>query len=482
MLLVRHPDRYPAERAYALDVVLKDFLGLTWAGLPEQRDDVEITLAEDDRGRGVLLPDVLFETPPADWLTARSLPRLPLRRWRLDGHRTPSPGVADGMPILYERRVSHMDLLSETAGGITLSLDVFGGVFFQLTRYEEIVQAERDAHLRFASQKSLAHREGFLTRPLANEYVELLWWALSRAFPRLRRAHRTFRELPSHDVDSPLMSTKWTRQIVKAAGGDLLRRRDPTLAFNTARGLAARLLSNSDMDPYNTFERIMEDSERAGLRSSFYFIAGKSEPALDGRYSLADPWIEALMKRIHERGHEIGLHPSYRTFRDVALLKREQERLLSVCDRLGITQAEWGGRQHFLRWENPTTWRAWEQAGLAYDSSLGFSDRGGFRCGICYEYSVFDLLARERLELRERPLVIMDMAALDTPESTTATGAATIEELRRTCRRFNGDFTLLWHNSRLVSRKDLQVYRAVTARRRFEAKIDTQPSSVRGEH
>jgi hypothetical protein len=363
-----------------------------------------------------------------------------------------------------------MGLVSETADTISLDIDIFGGIFFQLTRYEEIAQTERDEHSRFPSQMSLAHREGFLTRPLVNEYVELLWWALARSFPRLRRRPRAFRELPSHDVDWPLMSANRTRRILKAAGGDLLRRRDTSLALNRLRGMAARLLSNAEADPYNTFEMIMDDSERAGLQSAFYFMAGKSDATLDGSYLLTDPWIETLMKRIHERGHEIGLHPSYRTFRDPTLLKREQERLLRTCSHLDIAQPEWGGRQHFLRWENPTTWRAWEQADLTYDSSLGFSDRAGFRCGVCYEYPVFDLLARERLKLRERPLLIMDMAALDTPESTTATGADMIEELRRACRRFNGDFTLLWHNSRLVSRKDRELYQEVTTGRIGTAK------------
>ncbi len=247
------------------------------------------------------------------------------------------------MPILYRNSVANTGLLSETDDAIALGIDIFGGVFFQLTRYEEIVRTERDRHSRFPSQMSLARREGFLTRPVVNEYVELLWWALARAIPGLRRRPRAFRELLSHDVDWPLMSAKRTRYILKAAGGDLLRRRDTRLALNTLRGLAARLLSNTDIDPYNTFETIMNDSERAGLRSAFYFMAGSSDARFDGTYSLADPWIEALMKRIHERGHEIGLHPSYKTFRDPMLLKKEQEQLLRACDRLDIAQPEWGG-------------------------------------------------------------------------------------------------------------------------------------------
>src|SRR5438105_1699991 len=80
--------------------------------------------------------------------------------------------------------------------------------------------------------------------------------------------------------------------------------------------------------------------------------------------------------------------------------------LRRVCSEEGVEQATWGGRQHFLRWA-PPLWPAYERAGLAYDTSLSFADRPGFRAGICCEYPVFDLKGRRTLRLRERPLVAM---------------------------------------------------------------------------
>ena len=74
--------------------------------------------------------------------------------------------------------------------------------------------------------------------------------------------------------------------------------------------------------------------------------------------------------------------------------KKEFERLISVAEEEGICQDVWGGRQHYLRWEAPTTWRAWEEAGLDYDSTLTFADHAGFRCGVCFEYPVYDILLR----------------------------------------------------------------------------------------
>ena len=93
----------------------------------------------------------------------------------------------------------------------------------------------------------------------------------------------------------------------------------------------------------------------------------------------------------HERGHEIGLHPSYRTYLSPQQIKREFRILRHEAELAGIRQEQWGGRQHFLRWKAPDTWQGWEEAGLQYDSTLGYSDRPGFRCGTCYEYPVFNL-------------------------------------------------------------------------------------------
>jgi hypothetical protein len=203
----------------------------------------------------------------------------------------------------------------------------------------------------------------------------------------------------------------------------------------------------------------MDESERQGTRSAFYFIASEARAGLDGSYSLDDPPLRRLLRRIHERGHEIGLHPSYNTFQDAERTRLEFERLLDVCRDEGIEQEAWGGRQHYLRWENPTTWRNWDLAGLAYDSTLTFAERPGFRCGVCFEYPVFDLQRRTKLVLRERPLVAMEVSLLVYQRLGRAETTSALAALRETSARFGGDFTLLWHNSRLITRADRRLYR-----------------------
>jgi hypothetical protein len=441
-IIVTHPPGYAPERRYAAEVLLAEFLGLEVAVEEGARSDVQLTLAGEPGS--VCVADGIFATPQADWLTEAALPRTPIAT--LDVVGTPP------LPVLY----GHPRLELE-AGQARLGVDVFGGSFFMLTRYEELVVMTRDDHDRFPAPASLAARENLLGRPIVNEYLEVLWRALTHVWPRLERRRREYALLPSHDVDWPLTQERMLHAVARRAAGDVAVRRDPRVAL-------ARLASygrGPDRDINNTFDAIMDASERRGLRSAFYFIAGHSAGAVDGNYSLDDPWIRGLLRRIHERGHELGLHTSYNTFRDPERTRAERAELARVCEAEGIEQPEWGGRQHFLRWENPTTWQNWANAGLAYDSTLGFDGRAGFRCGVCYDYPVFNLRTRCRLALRERPLVAMEMSVLDRPGVDAAAAAAEFEALKTQCRRHGGSFTLLWHNSRLVLGRERRLYEEV---------------------
>ena len=457
MLVVRHPDTRPAERAYVLDVVLGEFLGLQWRAEPGDPGPVEITWSEDAGGRRLVVADGLLATSADAWLTPRSMPAVPLARWRPEEIGLQPELVSPDVPVLYGDELEGGGFGRAGEDLIELGIDLFGGILFQLARYEEIAQPASDEHDRYPAEASLSYREGFLTRPLADEYVEILHAALASLWPSLPIVRSEFAVRVSHDVDWPVQRAVSLPRAAKAIAGDLVRRRDPGLA---ARRVRSQLRRDPTDDPYYTFDQIMEASERRGLRSAFYFMAGSSDARFDGTYRLDEPWVAALIARIHERGHELGLHPSYATYRDPALLAAERETLARCCERLRIEQQRWGGRQHFLRWSNPATWRAWEDAGLAYDASLGYARAPGFRCGVCREYPAFDLPAGRRLKLRESPLVAMDVFAIERPPGERAAALQRFAELKRTCRRFGGEFTLLWHNSHLAARAERELYEA----------------------
>ena len=457
-IFVEISDNYTMERDYIVAVILRDFLHLDVQTVVGSRDDVRLTTGD---GPDLVVADCLFQTPAERWLTPEALPKQPLQTWRVGASPVGDSLLNPDVPVIYGEALANGTFCQVDERGIRLGLDVFGSAFFMLTRYEELVTAERDAHERMPATAALAYQEGFLDRPIVNEYVEILWNCLKRLWPHLERGPRAYQATLSHDVDHPLsVADKPWPAVVRNAGGDLVHRRDPILV---SRRLYARLVSASgqyDADPNNTFDFILETSERHGLRSAFYFITDHSAGAIDGDYSIEMPWLRKLMRTIHERGHEIGLHPSYNTFRDVAQTKREFDRLLRATEEEGIEQDEWGGRQHYLRWDASTTWRNWADVGLHYDSTMTFADHVGFRCGVCYAFRTFDLRKREPLRLVERPLIVMEATLFEraymrrSPED----GLAQLLELAATCKFFNGEFTLLWHNSSLVTGLQKRLY------------------------
>ena len=207
-----------------------------------------------------------------------------------------------------------------------------------------------------------------------------------------------------------------------------------------------RRLSACHRDPFDTFDRIMDADEQEGLRATYYFLCG-GRTRYDARYDIRSKPIRRLLRRISERGHEIGLHGSYATMHDPTQLQKERRGLVAVLEEEGLPSEVSSCRQHYLRWQAPATWRAQEAAGLAVDASVGFNEEVGFRSGTSFEHPVFDVESRTPLRLRERPLHIMDQALAGLGDQRAF---AAIDEIRREVDHHQGTLDVLWHNNTFV--------------------------------
>jgi hypothetical protein len=347
---------------------------------------------------------------------------------------------------------------------VKINFDILGSIFYTLTRAEEIASPVRDEHGRFPAKASHAYLNGYLHRPVVDEYIEILWWCMKRLWPRLERRPRQFRMVLSHDVDIPFAEAfSSPARVLRSFGGDIIKRRDPARAFKRIGNWVATRRGDFKRDTNYTFDRIMDISEKHGLQSAFYFKTACTNPEFDCNYSIDHPYIRQMMREIHSRGHEIGFHPSYETYRDPVQTKKEFDKLLQVCEEEGIDQRNWGGRQHYLRWEAPTTWRNWSEAGLNYDSTLSYADCAGFRCGTCHEFPVFDVEQGKELPLIERPLIVMEGSLFgeNYMDLSHEEAFAHAKMLKDQCRKYGGDFTLLWHNSSFQSERDWEVYQEI---------------------
>lgn len=355
-------------------------------------------------------------------------------------------------------------LISLDNNQATIQYDILGLTYWMLNRIEEIGRTDLDNHGRFPATSSHAFRHGYLERPVVDEWLHLLGQVIKRIWPQIELNQHQFSMKVSHDVDVPsLYAFKPWKIILRMMAGHLLKRHDIKAAL---QALWFKLTGKNIIpkhDPCNTFDWIMQISEENDLISAFYFICG-GEHSHDADYQPEDPRIRRLMREIHKRGHEIGLHPSYATYQNPEAIKQQADRLRRICAEEGIHQNGFGGRMHYLRWEQPTTLQAWDDAGMAYDSTLGYADRPGFRCGTCFEYPGFNPVTQTALRLRLRPLVVMECSVIGDNYMAMGYTHETFnhfEVLKDSCQKVQGCFTLLWHNSHFMNNKDFELYKSI---------------------
>jgi hypothetical protein len=457
MLTIFCNNNYKTEREYICKVLLNDFLGIEYEIEFQARKEWLIT--HGDKDQKMLLPDVLFQTPSEEWLTERSLPSQPLKTWDISPYGIDCPVVNKKVPMIY---ADTTNIFSGSKEHITIPVDIFGSAFFMLTCYEEIAKTAllRDVHGRIPAAQSLAFQENFLGRPIVNEYIEILWACLRLLWPQLIRKYKKFRCLPSHDVDMPFKYriTPFL-QTALGLGADFIFRKDIRLGTNHLIDFI-KVSTGRKHDPFDSFDLIMDLSERYSLKSAFYFMTGGNTKYDCYGYPIDHPLIQGIISQIRKRGHEIGFHPSYLSATNRAIWNSEFNKLIKTNPNLHIV----GGRQHYLRFKIPLTWRFWSENRFKYDCSIMFSDYSGFRCGTCYEFQTYDLLERTTLPLKERPLIVMERTVIDKDYMGLESYDKVFDfvcNLKNYCRLFNGNFTILWHNNRLFKDRDIDLYESI---------------------
>ncbi|MFR3330649.1 MAG: polysaccharide deacetylase family protein [Odoribacter splanchnicus] len=415
---IRIPAGHTEERKYIIDVLFSVFLGIPYRLVVDgQVADYHIRF----EGGELVIRDKFWaneQGEPLAYLTESAFPKI---SFLCDCPFFPEKDI----PVLYGE-----DEFIISEGKIICGIDIFASSFFMLTRWEEYVNKTRDSHGRFPGEASVAFRNRFLHRPVVNEYVEMLWNILKASGYTGERKEQKFQLVLTHDVDV-MKSVNPLRVIA----GDILKRRD----FKRALLHIPALFK----DPVDTYSFLMDQSEKIGVKSHFYFMAVENRNNdYDTPYYLNTKKFRRLVRKIRERGHVIGFHPGYTTCRNEERWGMEKNRLEHVMDE---KLAE--GRQHYLMMEVPYTLRIWEKQGMKVDSTLGYADREGFRCGTGNCFPVFDFLERRVLGLYESPLVVMD-GTLRTYRNQSCDQAMDIISSYIACgKKYNMPVTFLFHNS-----------------------------------
>jgi hypothetical protein len=241
--------------------------------------------------------------------------------------------------------------------------------------------------------------------------------------------------MPTHDVDMLRGYHRWWEPLRHAAG-DALKRGRPSRAFHRlADGYASG-------EPWRSARALMENSERRGFTSRFFFMGPSWDP-MDSPYAATDPrLLRRLTDEITKRGHVVGFHPGFATASNGAEWHRHRDGLERIVCR---TVRE--GRQHVLRYVADTTPDLWDEAGMDLDLTLAWPEVTGFRSGSCRPHPAYSLKCRRTLALSQLSTAVMEFGLFG-GKYRNLTVEEALEECRPTieaCRRFGGSFVVLMH-------------------------------------
>lgn len=315
-----------------------------------------------------------------------------------------------------------------------LNFDIFSACFYLLSRYEEYLPFEADAHGRFPASQSYALKNNFLEEPVVDQWIMQLTVLLKQQFPSLMIKKRSYSFVPSIDVDQAfaIKEKGWLRQtgaIIKL----IIKGQWHSAAFNT------KVLKNKQSDPNDTFTYL----DTIHKAKAIYFFLIAKHGRLDKNNSLNSVEFKSLIKSRALQA-EIGLHPSYASNSNVKDIRIEKERLEKIIGKKVISS-----RQHFLKLRLPHTYRSLIAAGFTNEYSMGYADRCGFRAGTCLPFYFYDLDQEQITNLQVHPFAVMDVTLKDYLQLGPEQAIEYIAVLNAKVRSVNGTFITLWHNESL---------------------------------
>ncbi|HMQ47463.1 MAG TPA: polysaccharide deacetylase family protein [Saprospiraceae bacterium] len=339
-------------------------------------------------------------------------------------------GLVEAMPAFFFQK-------EERA---SLPFDLFAMVFYLVSRYEEYLDFEGDAHGRYQSAHSIAHKGHFLDRPLVDEWSLLLLDKIKRLFADFSYQKKPFRFLPTYDID---LAWAYRHRPLWRAIPALAR--DIGLLRLNALQWRWKAWQNADTDPFFTYPMMLSIHERLGLKPIFFFLLG-DYGAFDKNISPDHPALQGLIQHLAEK-YETGIHPSYQSNKDASILYREVSRLEAILDHKPVLKS----RQHYLKLRFPDTYRQLLAAGIREDYSMGYAACTGFRAGIARPFYWYDLEKEQKTDLLIVPFAAMDVTLKQYLKWDIPRANQEIAGLIEKVRQVGGQFTLLWHNSSFSS-------------------------------
>lgn len=313
--------------------------------------------------------------------------------------------------------------------------DIFAAAFYLLSRYEEYLPHQKDMYGRYAHENSLAYRQGFLDRPLINEWLQAFSGSLKIKFPKLDIRHSRFGFVPTYDID-----IAWSfrnKGLRRGAGGFMKSLLSANWQECKDRVAAWK---KKKADPFDSYAWLDQLHQQHKLQPHYFFLLADKRGRYDKNISPGKEELRDLVRE-HARRYPVGIHPSWRSGDEHGLLKREINTLAAITGNRVLSS-----RQHYIRFNLPDGFRRLIANGIGEDFSMGYGSINGFRASVATPFYWYDLGAEQSTNLQLFPFCYMDANSFYEQKFSAAQALEEMRHYLSVTRSVNGMLVMIWHN------------------------------------
>jgi Family of unknown function (DUF7033) len=314
--------------------------------------------------------------------------------------------------------------------------DIFSASFYLLSRYEEYLPHQKDMYGRYAHENSLACKENFLHLPLINLWGKDFIESLKQKFSLFTVHNFPFIFLPTYDIDEAYSykHKSWWRSaggtgkaILKGEWAKIKERR--------------KVLTGKMQDPYDAYYWMNNLHEKYNLKPRYFFLVPDKTGKYDKNILPKEKKLQQLIRQ-HADQYTIGIHPSWQSGDDPALIKKEIETVENITGKK-ITSS----RQHYIRFVLPQTFRYLINAGIKEDFSMGYGSINGFRASVASPFYWYDLGKEKTTGLLLHPFCFMDANSFYEQKFSAQQVLNEMLHYYKAVKSVNGTFISIWHNT-----------------------------------
>ncbi len=346
------------------------------------------------------------------------------------------PGKWNDLPVIF----------AYSSEDYTLPFDLFSAIFFMLSRYEEYDHYAPDKHGRYPASFSILYKNGWLLRPLVDEWI----WAFKQALhnvPGVKQKDTHFLFQPTYDID---MAYSHLHKGIKRIVGAYIR---AMMKMDVGQiNERTQVLKKKQKDPYDSFRWLRQLHKEYGCQPIYFILAAFKTTAFDKNIHPEHPAMIRVIKNIVRDG-VIGVHPSYYSNEGDTLTR--EKKILEQISGKAVTIS----RQHYIRVKTPDTYRLLIKNGIKEDYSMGYGAYLGFRAATGNSFFWYDLQNETVTNLRIHPFCFMDSTAFYEAKLSPGEAFEKLDAMCKIARKTGTTITAVFHNFSLGTASEWKGWR-----------------------